>query len=166
MPTRVLAPGLLAGIRPAPNARELTTFDLGLYGGTDHRPVNSIRDASYGVDIRLPPPPKLLPSAIQQNQLHQVLPCQGIADAVRIGRPQRATDTEGMYPKTGYPPSIDRACCVCHTSSGTSQMKYASVEKMRPRSWLTIQLCSPRLKLITRSKRMLLSFLQKTSLRF
>ena len=102
MPTRVLAPGLLAGIRPAPNAREVTTFDLGLYGGADHRPVNSIRDASYGVDIRLPPPPKLIPAAIQQNPLHQVLPCQGIADAVRIGKPQRATDTEGMYPKTGY----------------------------------------------------------------
>ena len=41
------------------------------------------------------------PLAIQQNPMHMVLPCQGIADAVRIGKPLRATDTEGMYPKTG-----------------------------------------------------------------
>ena len=102
MPTRVLTPGLLAGIRPVPDARELTTFDLGLYGGADVRPVTGIRDPSYGVDIPLPPAPKLLPAAIQQNPMHQVLPRQGLADAIRIGKPQRATDTEGMYPKTGY----------------------------------------------------------------
>ena len=101
MPTRVLTPGLLAGIRPLPDARALTTFDLGLYGGADLRPVTGIRDPSYGIDIPLPPAPKLLPAAIQQNPLHQVLPRQGIVDAVRIGRPQRATGTEGMYPKTG-----------------------------------------------------------------
>ena len=45
---------------------------------------------------------RLLPAAIQQNPMHQVLPRQGLADAVRIGKPQRADDTEGMYPKTGY----------------------------------------------------------------
>ena len=33
---------------------------------------------------------------------HSGWPVTIIADAVRIGRPQRATDTEGMYPKTGY----------------------------------------------------------------
>ena len=77
-------------------------FDLGLYGGADVRPVTGIRDPSYGVDIPLPPAPRLLPSAIQQNPMHQVLPRQGLADAVRIGKPQRADDTEGMYPKTGY----------------------------------------------------------------
>ena len=102
MPTRVLTPGLLAGIRPVPDARELTTFDLGLYGGADVRPVTGIRDPSYGVDIPLPPALKLLPAAIQQNPMHQVLPRQGLADAIRIGKPQRASDTEGMYPKTGY----------------------------------------------------------------
>ena len=68
----------------------------------DVRPVTGIRDPSYGVDIPLPPAPKLLPAAIQQNPMHQVLPRQGLADAIRIGKPQRATDTEGMYPKTGY----------------------------------------------------------------
>ena len=77
MPTRVLTPGLLAGIRPVPQARELTTFDLGLYGGADVRPVTGFRDPSYGVDIPLPPAPKLLPAAIQQNPMHQVLPLQG-----------------------------------------------------------------------------------------
>ena len=101
MPTRVITPGLLAGIRPPPHARELTTFDLGLYGGADARPVNSMRDPSYGIDIPVPQTPKLIPGAIQQNAMHMVLPCQGIADAVRIGKPLRATDTEGMYPKTG-----------------------------------------------------------------
>ena len=55
MPTRVLTPGLLAGLRPVPDARELKTFDLGLYGGADVRPVTGIRDPSYGVDIPLPP---------------------------------------------------------------------------------------------------------------
>ena len=69
MPTRVLTPGLLAGIRPVSDARELTTFDLGLYGGADVRPVTGIRDPSYGVDIRLPPAPRLLPAAIQQNYM-------------------------------------------------------------------------------------------------
>ena len=102
MPTRVLTPGLLAGIRPVSDARELTTFDLGLYGGADVRPVTGIRDPSYGVDIPLPPAPRLLPAAIQQNPMHQVLPRQGLADAVRIGKPQRADDTEGMYPKGLY----------------------------------------------------------------
>ena len=101
MPTRVLTPGLLAGIRPSPNAREMTTFDLGLYGGADNRPVNAIRDPSYGVEVLLPPAPKLLPGAIQQNPMREVLICQGVSDAVRIGRPQRASDTEGMYPKPG-----------------------------------------------------------------
>ena len=101
MPTRVLTPGLLAGIRPPPNARELTMFDLGLYGGADARPINSMRDPSYGIDVAVPQPAKLLPAAIQQNPMHMVLPCQGLADAVRIGKPLRATDTEGMYPKTG-----------------------------------------------------------------
>ena len=70
MPTRVLTPGLLAGIRPVSNAREVTTFDLGLYGGADVRPVTGIRDPSYGVDIPLPPAPRLLPAAIQQNPMH------------------------------------------------------------------------------------------------
>ena len=102
MPTRVLTPGLLAGIRPVSDARELTTFDLGLYGGADVRPVTGIRDPSYGVDTLLPPAPRLLPAAIQQNPMHQVLPRQGLADAIRIGKPQRADDTEGMHPKTGY----------------------------------------------------------------
>ena len=67
MPTRVLTPGLLAGIRPVPDASELTTFDLGLYGGADVRPVTGIRDPSYGVDIPLPPAPRLLPAAINKT---------------------------------------------------------------------------------------------------
>ena len=71
MPTRVLTPGLLAGIRPVSDARELTTFDLGLYGGADVRPVTGIRDPSYGVDMPLPPAPRLLPAAIQQNPMHK-----------------------------------------------------------------------------------------------
>ena len=101
MPTRVLTTGLLAGIRPGPGARALTTFDLGLYGGADVRPVTS---QPVGTGLRTPPPdaPRLLPSAIQQNPMHQVLPCQGIGDAVRVGRPANAPDTNGMYPQTGY----------------------------------------------------------------
>lgn len=102
MPTRVLAPGLLAGIRPASSAKELTYFDLGLYGGADHRPVNSTRDPASGNRVPVPQPAKILPSALQQNPMRQVLPLQGVPDAIRIGRPQRATDTEGMYPQTGY----------------------------------------------------------------
>ena len=99
---RLLTPGLFAGIRPPQFPREVTTFDLGLYGGANVRPTNGLRDPSYGVDIPLPKPAPLLPSAIQENPLRKVLAIQGLPDAVRVGRPKRAHDTEGMYPKTGY----------------------------------------------------------------
>ena len=97
---KILTPGLFAGIRPARNARELNTFDLGLYGGADLRNVNA-RDATVGVFYPVPKPASLLPSAIQQNPLHKVLPCKGLAEAVRVGRPPKAKETEGMYPKPG-----------------------------------------------------------------
>ena len=99
---RLLTPGLFAGIRPPQFPREVTTFDLGLYGGANVRPTNGLRDPSYGVDIPLPKPAPLLPSAIQENPTHKVLAIQGLPDAVSVGRPKRAHDTEGMYPKTGY----------------------------------------------------------------
>ena len=60
-----------------------------------------VKIASYGIEVPVPQAVKLLPAAIQQNPMHMVLPCQGLADAVRIGKPLRAMDTEGMYPKTG-----------------------------------------------------------------
>ena len=84
-----------------PGSREVTTFDMGLYGGADVRPVTS---QPIGKGVNTPPPaaPKLLPAAIQQNPMHQVIPCQGIGDAVRVGRPANAPDTNGMYPQTGF----------------------------------------------------------------
>ena len=101
MPVRVLTPGLYAGIRPPATPKPLTPYDLGLYGGTTVRPVMGMRDPGYGEYIPLPKPAPLLPGAIQQNALHKVLPIQGLPDAVRVGKPKRAHDTEGMYPKTG-----------------------------------------------------------------
>ena len=97
--TRLHVPGLLSGIRPRQGARDLTFFDIGLYGGPREIPYQI--DPARGLRTPLPKPVRILPGAIQQNPMHAVLPCKGLPDNVRVGRPERGTNTEGMCPKTG-----------------------------------------------------------------
>ena len=55
-----------------------------------------------GMYTLLPPAPRLLPGAIQQNPLKKVLSCKPEIGSRIVGKPSRSGRYEHMYPPTGY----------------------------------------------------------------
>ena len=100
MAVRVYTPGLYAGIRPYPGSRPPLPYDLSLFAGTDFPHDRPTKGASDGMKVPLPLPPRLLPSAIQENHMRGVLPCKGNSDNVRLFHSVTSM-TGGMYPQTG-----------------------------------------------------------------